>query len=66
MQVDEPDDGSLTVVGGSAWGNVQVMVPGASLFLDFGGRRYRAGRSRGPPCADLGGALPALRAGANG
>ena len=25
----EPDDGPLAVVGGSAWGNVQVMVPGA-------------------------------------
>jgi hypothetical protein len=28
----EPDDGPLAVVGGSAWGNVQVMVPGAGLF----------------------------------
>src|SRR5262249_46941702 len=28
----DPDDGPLAVVGGSAWGNVQVMVPGAGLF----------------------------------
>ena len=28
----EPDDGPLAVVGGSAWGNVQVKVPGAGLF----------------------------------
>jgi hypothetical protein len=28
----EPDDGPLAVVGGSAWGNVQVIVPGAGLF----------------------------------
>ena len=28
----QPDDGPLAVVGGSAWGNVQVMVPGAGLF----------------------------------
>jgi hypothetical protein len=28
----EPDNGPLAVVGGSAWGNVQVMVPGAGLF----------------------------------
>src|SRR5262249_60649202 len=27
-----PDDGPLAVVGGSGWGNVQVMVPGAGLF----------------------------------
>ena len=30
----EPDDGPLAVVGGSAWGDVQVMVPGAKAFLD--------------------------------
>jgi hypothetical protein len=28
----EPDDGPLAVVGGSAWGNVQVMVRGVGLF----------------------------------
>ena len=28
----EPDGGPLAVVGGSGWGNVQVMVPGAGLF----------------------------------
>jgi len=28
----EPDDGPLGVVGGSAWGNVQMLVPGAGLF----------------------------------
>jgi hypothetical protein len=28
----QPDDGPLAVVGGSAWGNVQVMVPGVGLF----------------------------------
>ena len=28
----EPDNGPLAVVGGSAWGSVQVMVPGAGLF----------------------------------
>jgi len=28
----EPDNGPLAVVGGSAWGNVQVMVPAAGLL----------------------------------
>ena len=28
----DPDDGPLAVVGGSAWGNVQVLVRGVGLF----------------------------------
>jgi hypothetical protein len=28
----KPDDGPLAVVGGSAWGNVQVLVRGVGLF----------------------------------
>jgi len=44
----DPDDGPLAVVGGSAWGNVQVMVPGAGLF-GFDDRPR--GRRRAPQTA---------------